>query len=82
MVSANRAIYYFIVAILLIVLPLGAAADEASPLTPGLSQETEAVAATSQNQKADTTITKISIIGGHNIKRSIILKYKSCYQGY
>ena len=37
MVSANRAIYYFIVAILLIVLPLGAAADEASPLTPGLS---------------------------------------------
>ena len=73
MVSANRAIYYFIVAILLIVLPLGAAADEASPLTPGLSQETEAVAATSQNQKADTTITKISIIGGHNIKRSIIL---------
>ncbi|MCK4349758.1 MAG: BamA/TamA family outer membrane protein [Candidatus Krumholzibacteria bacterium] len=73
MVSANRTIYYFITAALLIVLPMSAAADEALSFDPNLSQETEAVASTPQDQPADKTITKVSIIGGHNVKRSIVL---------
>ena len=73
MVSANRAIFYFITAALLIVLPIGAAADESLSFDLNLPQETEAVAPTPQDQPADKTITKVSIIGGHNIKRSIIL---------
>ncbi len=73
MVSANRIIYCFIATALLLVMPMDAVSDEASPFDPDLSQQTEAVASTLQDQPVDKTVTKISIVGGHNIKRSIVL---------
>lgn len=73
MVSSNRAIYCFISAVLLLARPACALADDV--LLPGQdpSQETEAVTATSQEQAADKTVTRVTIVGGHNTNRKLIL---------
>ena len=54
-------------------MPMDAVADETLPLDPDLPQQTEAVASTPQDQPADKTVTKVSILGGHNINRNIVL---------